>query len=128
MTDTKPNPPEVDAVLSLYAPQEQRVIQECFELSNRAANLTEFVGSSVFMGLPEEDRVLLTEQMAAMSRLQAILVKRINRFKPLFDEPTVPWCPPCGTDRGEVATPEPDFLAGVKACDLSGEGNCEACQ
>lgn len=26
------------------------------------------------------------------------------------------------------ADEEPDFLAGAKACDLSGEGTCEACQ
>lgn len=28
----------------------------------------------------------------------------------------------------ETAPAEPDFLAGVKACDLSGEGTCESCQ
>jgi hypothetical protein len=28
----------------------------------------------------------------------------------------------------ERRLPEPDFLAGVKACDLSGDGTCEACQ
>ena len=26
------------------------------------------------------------------------------------------------------APAEPDFLTGVQACDLSGEGTCEACQ
>lgn len=30
--------------------------------------------------------------------------------------------------RSKLAEDEPDFLAGSKACDLTGDGTCEACQ
>mgnify|MGYP007007267267 CR=1 FL=1 len=38
------------------------------------------------------------------------------------DEPK----PPEG--QASINDAEPDFLAGSKACDLSGEGACESCQ
>lgn len=37
--------------------------------------------------------------------------------------------PECRDEHDQASDiPEDDFLSGVQACDLSGEGECEACQ
>ena len=90
-------------------PHEQRVVTEKAELDSRIEKLHAFIADSpVYKALAEEDRILLLNQEGAMTVLSRILGQRIARFQP-------------------VATDPADFPLG-KACDLSGEGNCEACQ
>lgn len=35
---------------------------------------------------------------------------------------------PAQAEQAQAPQDDQDFLSGVKACDLSGEGTCEACQ
>lgn len=90
-----------------YAPHEQRVIDEQAELVSRISKLNTFITSGQLYGqLPLEDRMLLSEQLHWMQGYGHVLAKRIARFMPSVD----------------------DFELPTKACDLSGEGTCEACQ
>lgn len=56
---------------------------------------------------------------AGDERAQAVLAQLAEAEKQLEAQIAVGMVP---------GNPEPDFLAGKKACDLSGDGACEACQ
>ena len=86
-------------------PHEQRVVLERDELYERVEKLCEFFNSPAFLGLSLSERELLVEQRMAMSLYCEILNDRISGFDPAAD-----------------------FLANSKACDLSNDKGCEACQ
>lgn len=100
-------------------PHEQRVVRELAQLDCRRAKLAAFSETAAFKGLPDQDRELLINQHECMSLLCRILLLRIQRFKPEA-APAV-----AASTHGMVSGD--DFPLG-KACDLSGEGGCEACQ
>lgn len=95
--------------MTTLQPYQQRVVAECDELAERLERLLAFIASPAFDCVPTYEQLLLKRQRDIMSDLLTVLRERIEAF----------------TGNPE---PEPDFLAGVKACDLSGEGTCEACQ
>lgn len=97
---------QVGDVQAGLAPHEVRVIAERAELVDRFDKLKRFIGSDQFEALQREDRFLLSEQLHVMATYNMVLTKRINRFL---------------ASAAEFALP-------AKACDLSGEGTCEACQ
>lgn len=87
-------------------PHEVRVLAEQAELSDRLSKLKAFIGSERFGAMPQEDRVLLSLQLGWMEGYSSILAARIDKFLVNAD----------------------DFALPAQACDLSGEGACEACQ
>lgn len=88
------------------APHEVRVLAEQAELSDRIGKLKAFIGSERFNALPTEDRTLLSTKLEWMDGYSRVLAARISRFLVTAD----------------------DFELPAQACDLSGEGTCEACQ
>lgn len=87
-----------------YAPHEQRVVDEKRDLDEKREKLRAFIeGRGKFEQLDTEDQILLRNQFGAMNVYSAVLAQRIARFT------------------------ANDFPLG-KACDLSGDGSCEACQ
>ena len=85
-------------------PHQQRVITERDELQTKLRALTVFLDSNVtYATLPKLEQDLLQKQEVVMRQYVTILNQRIASFI---------------TD---------DFPLG-NACDLSGEGECEACQ
>lgn len=100
-------------------PHEQRVIAECNDLVDRLKRLIAFMRSHVFDDLDIAEQSRLQQQRHLMGQLAIVLTARVAAFKAAPQHPL---------DNDGATTTEPDFLAGVKACDLSGEGNCEACQ
>lgn len=92
--------------MSTLLPYQERVVAEHADLLERMDKLTDFIAGPIFKQLPEVDQYLLCSQYTAMSEYARILCKRISRFEPEADD---------------------DFELGT-ACDLSGEGECEACQ
>lgn len=93
--------------MTTLQPHQQRVVAERDELVDRLNRLAAFMQSPAFDGVDIAEQSRLQQQRHIMGQLAAVLNARIAAF---------------------ATTPEPDFLAGVKACDLSGEGTCEACQ
>lgn len=93
---------------SCLAPHEVRVLAEQAELTDRIKKLNAFVGSEKYRALDAEDRDLLSEQLYWMQGYSHVLAKRVARFV--------------------TAEPGDDFELPAKACDLSGESGCEACQ
>lgn len=91
---------------TLLLPHQKRVVAERDNLMERLGKLTDFIAGPIFKQMPEVDQYLLCSQHQAMSEYERILGKRISRFEPEADD---------------------DFELGT-ACDLSGEGECEACQ
>jgi len=91
-----------------YQPHEERVITEKAELDQKIEKLGAFQNTDAFNALPEEQRKLLTMQCNTMRNYSWILGKRIELFTPTPQED------------------DNDFPLG-KACDLSGDGTCEAC-
>ena len=76
---------------------------------------------------PHEQRVMQEKtELHAMNGYSAILGLRIDRFVPQSAHPAVAAMQPLGNDGTPAADPD-DFPLG-KACDLSGDGTCEACQ
>ena len=69
--------------MSLYQPHETRVIDEKIGLDEKRSKLSAFIGNpeSGFELLHKEDKELLREQLKAMSTYNAVLAKRIARFK-----------------------------------------------
>ena len=61
-------------------PHQERVVREKAELDDKIDKLSEFVGKSVFGGLSDEDRLLLTRQLSVMKDYSRILKARISRF------------------------------------------------
>lgn len=92
-----------------YQPHEQRVIDEKAELDQRIDKLSSFLATDTFDTLTDEERSLLRRQYAVMVELSVLLASRIS----LFGRAT--------------SGDESDFPLGT-ACDLSGDGTCEACQ
>lgn len=89
------------------APHEIRMMEEQAQLTGRIDKLVAFVHTGQFQEMATEDRMLLLEQLSAMQQYGHVLNKRISRF---------------AKDDAD------DFALPAKACDLSGEGTCEACQ
>lgn len=91
--------------LPALQPYEQRVVAELNDLNEKRSKLITFIQASpVFAGLDPHDQNLLRHQLGAMNTYSEILTARIARF-----------------------TAGPAISLG-KACDLSGDGTCEACQ
>ena len=88
-------------------PHQERVVTERAELSEKINKLLTFLTTDTFKSLPEREQYLLNRQVSHMGFYLDTLDERIA----LFNQPA-----------------EPDFLAGSKACDLTGDGTCEACQ
>lgn len=93
---------------SQYQPHEERVIAEKAELDQKIEKLGAFLNTNAFEGLPDEQKKLLIMQCNTMRNYSWILGKRIELFTPNKED-------------------DNDFPLG-KACDLSGDGTCEACQ
>lgn len=110
-----------------YAPHELRVMQEKTELDEKRTKLRNFIEDRPkFFTLDVVDRTLLESQLHTMNGYSAILGQRIARFTPQALHPAVAAMQPLSND-GTAATDPDDFPLG-KACDLSGDGTCEACQ
>jgi hypothetical protein len=87
-------------------PHQQRVITERDELQTKLRALTVFLDSNVtYATLPKQEQELLQRQEGIMRNYVTVLNQRIALFVP----------------------EDNDFPLG-NACDLSGEGTCEACQ
>lgn len=85
-------------------PHQERVVAERAELNEKLTKLLAFMNTESFEALPDRDRYLLNKQASFMGFYRDTLDERIA----LIEE-------------------ENDFPLG-KACDLSGDGTCEACQ
>lgn len=110
-----------------YAPHELRVMQEKTDLDEKRIKLRTFIEDRPkFFTLDVVDRTLLESQLHAMNGYSAILGQRIARFVPQSAHPAVAAMQPLSNDGTPAADPD-DFPLG-KACDLSGDGTCEACQ
>ena len=110
-----------------YAPHELRVMQEKTELDEKRTKLRNFIEDTPrFYALHPEERGLLVNQLTAMNAYTAALGQRIARFTPQAQHPAVAAMQPLSNDGTDAADPD-DFPLG-KACDLSGDGTCEACQ
>lgn len=113
--------------ITAYAPHEQRVIQEKIDLDDKRIKLRNFIEDRPkFFTLDVVDRTLLESQLHVMNGYSAILGQRIARFTPRAQHPAVAAMQPLSND-GTAATDPDDFPLG-QACDLSGDGTCEACQ
>lgn len=99
---------EVKTVPGL-APHQQRVVDEHADLLERLRKLRAFIGDEkgLFRSLDTAERHRLMHQEDVMTDLAMVLAERIAAFLP--------------------AAAEADFPLG-KACDLSGDTACEACQ
>ena len=90
-------------------PHQQRRVDEHSELLERLRKLRAFIGDAKgpFRQLDDAERHRLMHPEDVMTELATVLAERVAAFQPA----------PVGDD----------FPLG-KACDLSGEGTCEACQ
>ena len=90
-------------------PHQQRVVDEHAECLERLRKLRAFIADEKgpFRSLGRAERKLLMRQEDVMTDLAVVLAERIAAFMP--------------------AAAEADFPLG-KACDLSGDTACEACQ
>ena len=90
-------------------PHQQRVVDEHAECLERLRKLRAFIGDAKgpFRQLDDAERHRLMHQEDVMTELATVLAERVAAFQSA----------PVGDD----------FPLG-KACDLSGEGTCEACQ
>lgn len=87
-------------------PHQERVVAERDQLNTRLTSLRAFIASDTFRQVERDERQRLMRQEAIMTEFAQVLTDRINAF---------------------TVVPTDDFVLG-KACDLSGEGSCEACQ
>lgn len=85
-------------------PHQERVVAERAELNEKLTKLLAFMNTESFEALPDWDRYLLNKQASFMGFYRDTLDERID-----------------------LILEENDFPLG-KACDLSGDGTCEACQ
>lgn len=99
---------EVKTVPGL-APHQQRVVDEHAECLERLRKLRAFIGDAKgpFRQLDDAERHRLMHQEDVMTELATVLAERVAAFLP--------------------AQVDDDFPLG-KACDLSGDTACEACQ
>ena len=68
--------------MKTYQPHEQRVIDETFELDDRATKLSAFIKSEKFATLSEHEQELLRTQRTKQRELLAVLNQRVNLFTP----------------------------------------------
>ncbi len=61
-------------------PHQQRVIDEKEALDDKIKKLTGFIIGDTFDSLPQEDKMLLSEQKVAMEIYYNLLKRRIARF------------------------------------------------
>lgn len=89
-------------------PHQQRVVAEHAELLGRLHALRQFIGNETgpFRTLDRDERKRLRRQEEVMTEYAEVLAERVAAF----------------------ATPENADIPLGQACDLSGEGACEACQ
>lgn len=97
---------EVGKIQAGLAPHEVRVLAEQAALQRNIRKLQAFISSQAFGKVEPAAQHLLVQQANAMLGYSQILGLRINAFLVSDD----------------------DFELPAKACDLSGEGACEACQ
>lgn len=64
----------------MYAPHEQRVVDEKAELDERREKLTAFYSTPIFHGLPESEQSRLLRQGVAMRAYSEVLGERIAAF------------------------------------------------
>ena len=64
----------------MYAPHEQRVVDEKAELDEKLQKLLTFHGSATFAGLPDAEQDRLIRQSVVMGEYSAILGERIAAF------------------------------------------------
>jgi hypothetical protein len=84
-------------------PYQQRVVEEHAELVKKLTGLRKFIADTdVFQKVDRDERRRMIRQEVVMTEYADVLDERIKAFTT-------------------------DFPLG-KACDLSGEGTCEACQ
>ena len=121
------NPAMIMSTTINYAPHELRVMQEKTDLDEKRIKLRTFIEDRPkFFELDAIDRAHMVNQLAAMNAYSAALSQRIARFVPQSAHPAVAAMQPLSNDGTAAADPD-DFPLG-KACDLSGDGTCEACQ
>jgi hypothetical protein len=60
---------------------QKRVVEEGSELLNKIEKLVEFIGSSIFNKMEEEDQLLLVQQSTLMVQYHEVLMKRVHRFR-----------------------------------------------
>lgn len=130
-----------------YQPHERRVIEEKAELDAKLLKLREFTATEKFASLDMAEQRLLQGQAVAMDGYSSILRRRIERFTPAAGGVTsgpvrgfgisasAPVDASFVADRaalimndGRVAYSTHDDFPLGKACDLSGDTGCEACQ
>lgn len=113
-------------VAPTYAPHEMRVMQEKTELDAKRLALRDFMEDrSKFYKLDAVDQELLINQLAAMNGYSSCLGQRIARFKPQ-QHPAIAAMQPLESDGKGLDLNDDTPLA--PACDLTGDGTCEACQ
>ena len=61
-------------------PHEKRVVDECFELSNKVDKLKTFLESDKSESINIYDKILLKQQLQHMSNYLDVLERRIVRF------------------------------------------------
>jgi hypothetical protein len=83
-------------------PHQARVVVERDQLNARLINLRAFISAETFYQVEREERKRLIRQEICMTEFVQVLNERIEAF-------------------------QDDFTLS-NACDLSGEGTCEACQ
>ena len=94
--------------MSNLLPHQERVVSELEQRQAELTKLRAFISSDDFRSVERAERQRLMRQEAAMTELVTVLDERVAAFK-------------------AEAPQEDDFQLG-KACDLSGDGTCEACQ
>lgn len=94
--------------MSNLLPYQERVVSELEQRQAELTKLRAFIASEKFRAVDRGERQRLMRQEAAMTELVTVLDERVAAFK-------------------AEAPQDGDFQLG-KACDLSGDGTCEACQ
>jgi hypothetical protein len=106
--------------MSALQPHQQRVVEERNTLDKRIASLHAFINSETFPTVDRAERNRLIRQEAIMIELSQVLAERIAAFHAAS-------LPAANSGGADLGIQSDDFQLG-KACDLSGEGTCEACQ
>ena len=94
--------------MSNLLPYQERVVSELEQRQAELTKLRAFIASEKFRAVERGERQRLMRQEAAMTELVTVLDERVAVFK-------------------AEAPQDDDFQLG-KACDLSSDGTCEACQ
>ena len=94
--------------MSNFLPYQERVVSELEQRQAELTKLRAFIASEKFRAVERGERQRLMRQEAAMTELVTVLDERVAVFK--------------------AKVPQDDDFQLGKACDLSGDGTCEACQ